>query len=147
MPPAPSHPETGASAIRGICGLIGECFRGWDVENPLRIRGDLRMSCGATGASIRSCRSRSRELTVTRETRPDGDRDQLLDRLKSLRTIVPVFAQELASTRRQTAQLRLENGRLLEQVRQLQRQHIAQGHQRRLAPRAKARTPGKASKG
>ena len=43
------------------------------------------------------------------------DRDHLIDRLQHLRVIVPVFAQELASAGRQAAQLRLENGRLLEE--------------------------------
>jgi hypothetical protein len=52
----------------------------------------------------------------------EADRDLLLDRLQDLRGIVPVFARELASARRQAARLRLENGRLLEQVRQLQHQ-------------------------
>jgi hypothetical protein len=49
------------------------------------------------------------------------DRDHLLDRLHNLRTIVPVFAQELASTRRQAATLRVENRELRERVQQLQR--------------------------
>ena len=48
-------------------------------------------------------------------------RDALLDRLQHLRTIVPVFAQELASARRQTAALRLENRRLLQRIQELQR--------------------------
>jgi hypothetical protein len=51
------------------------------------------------------------------------DRGQLLDRLENLRNIVPVFAHELASARRQTAALRLENSRLLERIRELQRKH------------------------
>lgn len=49
-----------------------------------------------------------------------ADREQLLDRLHSLRSVLPVFAEELASARRQAARLRVENGRLLEQVRELQ---------------------------
>lgn len=53
-----------------------------------------------------------------------SDREQLLARLLNLRTIVPVFAKELASARRQAAGLRAENRRLLEQVRRLQRQHV-----------------------
>jgi len=55
---------------------------------------------------------------------PDDDareRDHLLGRLENLRTIVPVFAHEFASARRQTAALRLENSRLLERIRELQR--------------------------
>ena len=49
------------------------------------------------------------------------DRDHLLDRLHNLRMIVPVFAQELASARRQAAALRVENRKLRERVQQLQR--------------------------
>ena len=45
--------------------------------------------------------------------------------LHNLRTILPVFAQELASARRQTVRLRADNARLLEQVRRLQRQHVS----------------------
>jgi hypothetical protein len=51
------------------------------------------------------------------------DRDQLLDRLQHLRTILPVFAQELATARRHTAQLRKDNRRLLEEIHRLQREH------------------------
>lgn len=50
-----------------------------------------------------------------------ANRDHLLDRLHNLRTIVPVFAQELASARRQAAALRVENRKLRERVQQLQR--------------------------
>ncbi len=49
------------------------------------------------------------------------DRAHLLDRLQNLRTIVPVFAEELASARRTTARLRVENHRLLDQVRDFER--------------------------
>jgi hypothetical protein len=48
-------------------------------------------------------------------------RAEAIDRLEQLRSVVPVFAQELVSARRQAAQLRAENGWLIEQVRQLQR--------------------------
>jgi hypothetical protein len=51
------------------------------------------------------------------------DRDQLLDRLQHLRTILPVFAQELATARRHAAQLRRDNRRLLDEVHRLQREH------------------------
>lgn len=54
-----------------------------------------------------------------------GDREHLLERLHNLRTILPVFAQELAGGRRQAARLRVENGRLAEEVRRLQRSHGA----------------------
>jgi hypothetical protein len=57
-----------------------------------------------------------------------SERDYLLDRLQNLRAILPVFAQELASARRQTARLRLENASLTEQVRELQRQRVAVSH-------------------
>jgi hypothetical protein len=51
-----------------------------------------------------------------------GDRDHLLDRLRHLRGILPVFAREPASARRRTAALRVENRGLLEEVRRLRRQ-------------------------
>jgi len=56
------------------------------------------------------------------KTRIDGgtERDQLLERLQSLRTILPAMAEELASARRQAASLRVENRRLVEEVRRLQ---------------------------
>jgi hypothetical protein len=47
------------------------------------------------------------------------DREHLLERLQHLRGILPVFAQELASARRQAAALRVENRGLLEEVRRL----------------------------
>jgi hypothetical protein len=50
------------------------------------------------------------------------EREQLLDRLAQLRAILPVFAEELASARRQAAVLRVENRGLLAEVRRLQRQ-------------------------
>jgi hypothetical protein len=48
-------------------------------------------------------------------------RDEAIARWEQLRSVVPVFAQELVSARRQAAWLRAENRWLLEQVRQLQR--------------------------
>lgn len=51
------------------------------------------------------------------------DREHLLDRLHRLRGILPIFAQELASARRQAAALRVENRGLLEEVRRLRAQH------------------------
>ena len=54
-------------------------------------------------------------------------RDHLLERLHHLRTIVPVFAQELASARRQSAQLRLENRRLAQELQRLRRESPVDG--------------------
>lgn len=50
------------------------------------------------------------------------DREHLLDRLDRLRAILPAFAKELASSRRQAAALRVENRGLLAEVRRLQRE-------------------------
>jgi len=50
------------------------------------------------------------------------DREHLLERLQHLRGILPMFAQELASSRRQAAALRVENRGLLEEVRRLRAQ-------------------------
>jgi hypothetical protein len=47
------------------------------------------------------------------------ERDQLIDRLRSLRRVLPVLAQEMASARRQAARLTVDNRRLSEQVREL----------------------------
>ncbi|TMK98359.1 MAG: hypothetical protein E6G34_12015 [Actinobacteria bacterium] len=55
-------------------------------------------------------------------TKSYASRAEAIDRLERLRSVVPVFAQELMSARRQAAQLRAENGSLVEQVRQLQRE-------------------------
>jgi hypothetical protein len=54
-----------------------------------------------------------------------GDRDHLIERLHHLRTILPVFAQELASSRRQAAALRVENRGLVDEVRRLRAQRGA----------------------
>ena len=51
-----------------------------------------------------------------------GNRDRLLERLQQLRRVLPVFAQEVAGVRRQTAALRIENRGLLEEVRRLRAQ-------------------------
>jgi hypothetical protein len=47
------------------------------------------------------------------------ERDQLIDRLRSLRRVLPMLAQEMASARRQAARLTIDNRRLTEQVREL----------------------------
>lgn len=49
------------------------------------------------------------------------EREQLLDRLQSLRGVLSVFAHEAAGARRRAARLRVGNRRLLEEVRRLQR--------------------------
>ena len=46
--------------------------------------------------------------------------DRLYERLSHLSTILPVFAQELASARREAARLRVENARLAEELRRTQ---------------------------
>jgi hypothetical protein len=69
-----------------------------------------------------------------------SERDHVLDRLQRLRTIVPVFAQELASAKRQVAQPRRENRRLVEEVERLQRRHRAAGRAVREDGRAAARS-------
>lgn len=56
--------------------------------------------------------------------RPAGEaneREQMLDRLSSLRRALPALAQEMAAARRQAARLRSDNRRLAEQVRQLRK--------------------------
>jgi hypothetical protein len=58
-------------------------------------------------------------------------RAEAISRLEQLRSVVPVFAQEVLSARRQAAFLRAENGWLLEQVRQLQRRVAQNGSRSR----------------
>jgi hypothetical protein len=53
--------------------------------------------------------------------RGERDFEELLDRLQNLGGLVPRFAQGLGKPTGQAARLRLRNGRLLEQVRRLQR--------------------------
>jgi hypothetical protein len=64
-------------------------------------------------------------------------RAEAINRLEQLRSVVPVFAQEVLSARRQAALLRAENGWLLEQVRQLQRR-VAQSSSRSRGQQAKS---------
>jgi len=59
------------------------------------------------------------------------ERERLLDRLQQLRGILPVFAQELASARRQAAALRVQNRELLEEVHRLRAQREDNGSVRR----------------
>jgi hypothetical protein len=66
--------------------------------------------------------SSARRLPGSHSTVGAIDHEHLLDRLAHFRTILPAFAQELASARRQSAALRVENRKLLEEVRRLRRQ-------------------------
>lgn len=59
------------------------------------------------------------------------DREALLDRLHQLRTMLPVFAQELADVRRAAAKLRVDNRRLLDEVHRLQRSAARHRHDER----------------
>ena len=61
-------------------------------------------------------------MSVKDATEHVADRDHLLERLHHLRTILPAFARELASSRRQAAALRVENRGLVEEVRRLRAQ-------------------------
>ena len=108
------------------------------VENPGSDEGRLRMRPDSVGATI--CFQADLEGAKVSEGIDEvRDREHLIDRLQNLRAIVPVFAQELASARRQAARLRLDNARLAEQVRQLQRQRIGAEDKRAAEP---AGTPG-----
>ncbi len=48
-----------------------------------------------------------------------GERDQLLERLSHLRSILPAFAEEMATARREAARLRVENRELTDEVQRL----------------------------
>ncbi len=78
----------------------------------------------------RGAAERSRGPGISKMSTGDADafdRDQVLDRLQHLRTILPVFAQELATARRHAAQLRRDNRRLIEEVHRLQRERGTRG--------------------
>jgi hypothetical protein len=47
------------------------------------------------------------------------DREQMLERLNNLRAILPIFARELASARREAARLRVQNRRLTKEIEEL----------------------------
>jgi hypothetical protein len=63
---------------------------------------------------------------VVKEPSEGADREQLLDRLQHLRGVLSAFAHEAASASRRAARLRVENRRLLEEVRRLQREQLGQ---------------------
>jgi hypothetical protein len=50
------------------------------------------------------------------------ERGRLLDRLSHLRSIIPAFAEEMASARREAARLRVENCKPIDEVQQLRRE-------------------------
>jgi hypothetical protein len=102
----------------------------WETRSA--VRWDLRMPFPAVGMRMLSQRRDHARGggQVSSGIDRASERDYLLDRLQNLRAILPVFAQELASARRQTARLRLENASLTEQVRELQRQRVPVSHTR-----------------
>jgi hypothetical protein len=61
-------------------------------------------------------------LSVHKAGSEAWERDQLIDRLRSLRRVLPVLAQEMAAARRQAARLKIDNRQLTEQVRELRAQ-------------------------
>jgi hypothetical protein len=72
--------------------------------------------------------TRAPRLSTDRIGSEAWERDQMLDRLRNLRRVLPVLAQEMAAARRQAARLRTDNRRLSEQVRQLRAALEAQEH-------------------
>lgn len=68
------------------------------------------------------------DIEVHRLTTEISDRDQMLDRLRNLRRVLPVLAQEMAAARRQATKLRNDNRRLADQVRQLRQELDAHEH-------------------
>lgn len=96
--------------------------------------------CSADVASL----APRHDAGMTSLAEPAREREHLLDRLQSLRAILPVFAQELASARRESARLRLQNRRLEGQVRQLQRQQTTRRDVRMRPGGARAAAPGRA---
>jgi hypothetical protein len=50
-----------------------------------------------------------------------GEREELLDRLQRMRAALPAFATDAAQARRKAARLRIENEKLIAEVRRLQR--------------------------
>jgi hypothetical protein len=91
-----------------------------------RVESDSRVAAGRPRTPGSSTKPTVPAEAIDRDriSRLQVDRDQMLDRLQHLRTILPVFAQELATARRHAAQLRRDNRRLLEEVHRLQRQHV-----------------------
>jgi hypothetical protein len=63
-----------------------------------------------------------------------GAHEDLRERLQNLRTIVPVLAHETVNARREAARLRVENQKLLEEVRRLQRKRTGRRSTVRMNP-------------
>jgi phage shock protein A len=70
----------------------------------------------------------SSDIAAYRPAPDASDRDQMLERMRSLRRALPVLAQEMAAARRQAARLRADNRKLTEQVRQLRASLQAREH-------------------
>lgn len=68
------------------------------------------------------------DIAASRSAPEVLERDQMLERMRSLRRILPVLAQEMAAARRQAARLRTDNRQLTEQVRQLRATLEAREH-------------------
>jgi phage shock protein A len=68
------------------------------------------------------------DIAAYRTAPEASDRDQMLERMRSLRRVLPVLAQEMAAARRQAARLRTDNRRLTEQVRELRATLEAREH-------------------
>ena len=58
---------------------------------------------------------------VPHPARASGDDAALVDRIHKLRLLLPSFAQEAASARREAARLRFENAQLKRRVAELER--------------------------
>jgi hypothetical protein len=85
-------------------------------------------SAAAQTPSSLSHLGRSAGNPIARDAATEArEREQLLDRLRSLRRVLPVLAQEMAAARRQAAHLRLDNRRLTDQVRELRAQLEVRG--------------------
>jgi hypothetical protein len=115
---------------------------------------EFTTEAGGGSRPAKSYRVRAQTIDRAQTTARADDREQLLARLTHLRAVVPVFAHELASARRQATTLRAANGWLVERVRQLQAGSARGGSTllRSRAPsaggvvrdrRASARIPGK----
>jgi hypothetical protein len=88
-------------------------------KRPERIELVLTMATPAIAPPAQSSFEPGTRLRFQPTTSEASEREQLLDRLQSLRRALPVLAQEMAAARRQAARLRSDNRKLAEQVRRL----------------------------